>query len=169
MIVHGSGDFTLEDLRRGVTAVSRGSTARTICITSLSIALLVCGVLMLWRRSADSFGALLLPAGVILAFLHWIGPILASHRYWKKDPNLRGHREIDLDETGYKMKFPNGHVEVAWPGFQKWRETEHLFLLFTHPRVAQMVPKHFFAGQSDVDAARKLITQHIPKGKSQRK
>jgi hypothetical protein len=136
--------------------------ARTIGVTSFAVAATVGGGLMLWQ-SSDEFWLLPVVAGLVLGIIHWLGPALATRRYWKGSTNIHGRNEIELDKHGYTVTFPNGHIHVAWSGLTKWRETEQLFLLYTHPQIAQILPKHFFASDSDVGLARQLIAQHLPK------
>ena len=164
MTIQASGEYTLQDIRRAVSSITRGNRLRLILVAVFAV-LSVGGGLSLYVFTGKTHDLPLTLFGFILAGVYWILPIFSSYRQWKSNPNIQGTHTVELDEQGYRANSPNGHTELRWSAFLKWKENRHLFLLYGHPRIAQILPKHFFANQVDLEAARQLFATHIQKRK----
>jgi hypothetical protein len=103
--------------------------------------------------------------GLFLLACAWIVPILQSRKMKANTPNLQGVLRYEFDDEGVRIIGPHGESAHRWPAIIRCRENRNVFLLYQTPRIANIIPKRFFANEQDVVAARELLRTHISKGK----
>jgi hypothetical protein len=72
-----------------------------------------------------------------------------------------GMRTVTISDTGIVSDHQLGHSEAAWNMYEKFRETEKLFLLYQSPDLIGMVPKRVFSNPEELQQFRTLITSKI--------
>jgi hypothetical protein len=66
-----------------------------------------------------------------------------------------------FDETGIVADNEFGHATVPWSDYVKWKENDHLFLLYVSDPVFHIVPKRYFGGADDVEKLRQILKAQI--------
>jgi hypothetical protein len=70
-----------------------------------------------------------------------------------------------FSETGITTEDPTAATQLQWNVFFQVRETKTLFLLFSHPHYANVIPKRAFATAEDLAHFRELLARRYPAGK----
>lgn len=70
-----------------------------------------------------------------------------------------------FSETGITTEDPTAATQLQWKVFFQVRETKTLFLLFSHPHYANVIPKRAFATAEDLAHFRELLARRYPAGK----
>ena len=130
----------------------------------LGLLLVGLGSFFIWfGRATLGLGIILLVVGIVYCFG---GPFLrreVAARYFRKNPNLQKEYTIEFSEDGTVGRAPGLHSEVGWSHFQKWRESDSVFLVYVNTRVYAIYPKRSFK-QDEISEFRDLLKRKIPRG-----
>jgi hypothetical protein len=159
MATTAQGEFSTQDLRRGILFV-----AQRVWVTLLVVLLLVIGadLLVNSHRGQDWTDQLpMLLAPILLVAFMSINLFSRSRQMKRKSPALQGLIKYEFDDVGMRIAGPHTSAEMRWPSFVKWRENKTTFLVYSSPRLAQIVPKRFFSSPEDVTAVQNLLRTHV--------
>jgi hypothetical protein len=73
-------------------------------------------------------------------------------------------RTVTVSDTGIVPDHQLGHTESAWNMYEKFRETQKLFLLYQSSDIIGIVPKRVFASPADLQQFRGLIASKVRPG-----
>ncbi len=59
----------------------------------------------------------------------------------RKNPMAKEEIEYTFSSTGIEVNFGSGHSTYQWQAYRKFKETEHLFLLYSRYGHAVFIPK----------------------------
>jgi YcxB-like protein len=81
-------------------------------------------------------------------------------RYLKKNPNVQKEYKIEFSEEGIEVWGAELRTKVGWSNFQRWRESETVFLVYPHSTIYNIYPKRVFK-QNEIDELRDLLGRKI--------
>jgi len=159
MTIEANGKFTFLDLWRGNMFFYRGNLFFFSILGCLSLGL---GVFLSIVGDGGMRGQLpTIFVGLFVALYLWGAILYRSYRNWKVTPGLKGLVQYRFDDGGIAIEGPYFRGEVKWPGIVKWREGKHTFLIYSNPKIANIVPKRFFRNPLEVDAVRRLLRDNV--------
>ncbi|MFY9559403.1 MAG: YcxB family protein [Terriglobales bacterium] len=82
-------------------------------------------------------------------------------RSFGKETKLQQSVEADISEGEFHAVGPTGETRTKWAGFDRYAESEDLFLLYTGPRIFFALPKRAF-GPGEVEEFRELLRGKLP-------
>ena len=110
------------------------------------------------------FGLFLSVASVFLLLVQLIVPSLAFARVYRRNSRMFGMRTVTVSDTGIVSDHQLGHTESAWNMYEKFRETQNLFLLYQSTDIIGIVPKRAFANPADLEQFRVLLSSKVRPG-----
>lgn len=139
------------------------SSIRWIIGICLGIAGLALGLIFYFY--ADHWlGLFLIAAFVFLLLVQLIVPSLVFARVYRRNSRLFGMRTVTVSDIGIVSDNQLGHTESAWNMYEKFRETQNLFLLYQSADIIGIVPKRAFASPADLEQFRSLIASKVRPG-----
>lgn len=81
--------------------------------------------------------------------------------YYRRQKALQASFTWEFDGDSIQTNSPLAQGTVQWEVFSRWKEGNGLFLLFQTERMMNILPKHGFASDEDVDAFRELLKEKI--------
>ena len=118
----------------------------------------------LYVYADHSIGLTLIAGSIFLLLLQWVIPSLVFRRVYRRNIRMFGARTVTISDTGIVADHQLGHVESTWNMYEKFRETQKLFLLYQGADLIGIVPKRAFANPADLQLFRALITSNIRPG-----
>jgi hypothetical protein len=115
----------------------------------------------LYLYSDHGLGLILIAGSVFLLLLQLVIPSLAFRRVYRRNIRMFGMRTVTINDTGIVADHQLGHVESTWKMYEKFRETQKLFLLYQSADLIGIVPKRAFANPADLQQFRAMITSNI--------
>jgi hypothetical protein len=106
-------------------------------------------------------GLFLIFMSILLLVMQLIIPSLAFGRVYRRNSAMFGMRTVTISDTGIVSDHQLGRSESAWNMYQKFRETEKLFLLYQSPDLIGILPKRVFSKPEELQQFRTLITSKI--------
>jgi hypothetical protein len=101
----------------------------------------------------------------ILLILIWVLLRLYNKRKVRQQisklPALQGPQLAELNEEGLSRTAGTWNTNQKWGAFVSYLETENMFILYSSPSTAALLPKRAFASESDLAAARQLFAAKI--------
>lgn len=133
-------------------------------IVVVGVILLLVGV-SLYRQNAA--GGLLALSAIILGFpvLLLLACYLTAQTALRNNPSFRGDFQFSFSNGRVNIQSIHSKGDLFWSGLHHVTETRQSFLLFHDKYNAQILPKRYFASDSDVAALRALIQAHVPNTK----
>jgi hypothetical protein len=73
------------------------------------------------------------------------------------------HREafFEPSDSGLASRTENANAIKPWSDYLKWSESPRVFMLYMSDNLFQVVPKHFFSSNMEVDSFRELLRARI--------
>jgi hypothetical protein len=127
----------------------------------------IAGLLMgsvIYIYSDHGLGLILVGFSIFLLLLQFVIPSLVFRRVYRRNIRMFGIRTVTISDTGIVADHQLGHVESTWNMYEKFRETQKLFLLYQGADLIGIVPKRAFANPADLQQFRALITSNIRPG-----
>ncbi len=118
----------------------------------------------LYVYADHSIGLTLIAGSIFLLLLQWVIPSLVFRRVYRRNIRMFGTRTVTISDTGIVADHQLGHVESTWNMYEKFRETQKLFLLYQGADLIGIVPKRAFASPADIQQFRALITSNVRPG-----
>jgi hypothetical protein len=118
----------------------------------------------LYVYADHSVGLILIAGSIFLLLLQLVIPSLVFRRVYRRNIRMFGMRTVIICDTGIVADHELGHVESTWNMYEKFRETQKLFLLYQGADLIGIVPKRAFANPADLQQFRALITSNIRPG-----
>jgi hypothetical protein len=84
-----------------------------------------------------------------------------SRRTFRQYKALSEPVSIEKRADGLYFKRQHGEGLLPWSHIVKWRRNETLVLLYPANNVFHMVPGHFFPSESDFEAFKALVQEHV--------
>jgi hypothetical protein len=152
-------EITPADHLEKVKVVRGNSTTRVIriCLSVVGLSLGVLGYRyfgLYWSVGLISFFATFLVLELLL-------PCRIHRRVYYRNPRLFGMRTVTFDDDGLKSDSDVAHVEMKWTSFEKFKETNNLFLMYQTRDVVGIVPKRAFPSQEAVTQFRQLLASKV--------
>lgn len=97
---------------------------------------------------------------LLVLYVYLLQPWL-SYRKWVQQPNVRGEREITVDNTALKMKAIQGQARYAWSAFRFYKERPEFFVLRLGKKQMIVIPKSGFANDADLARFRRILSNKI--------
>ena len=94
-------------------------------------------------RNGGPYSLLLLFAlPILLLAVHfgWLLPWRAR-RLWKQQKALHSPIRMRIGDDGLDVQTEHGHARTPWDHLHRWKENNHLFLLYDSDNLFQMIPK----------------------------
>ena len=157
MAIEADGTFDLHDLLRGNWL--RGRRVYLGSLLALILAIIAISAAMLQHDWSEYW----VPAGagfVIFASI-WF-PYFYSSQKSSKHPFIRDPFHFRFDEDGVFVSTARSEGVVRWPGILAWKEDKDTLLLYSWG-YSHIIPKRFFANTANMDAARQLIQNKVPR------
>jgi hypothetical protein len=88
-------------------------------------------------------------------------PNFAHHRIYYRNPSLFEERTLTVTDDGIRSEKKSGNIEAKWTGFERYKETENLFLMYQSKDVIGIVPKRAFPNPEAVTQFRNLLAAKI--------
>lgn len=88
-------------------------------------------------------------------------PYIIHRRIYSRNPRLYGRRTVVFDDEGLTSDSEIAHVEAKWSGFEKFKETKNLFLIYQTKDVAGIVPKRAFPSLDSIEQFRSLLNSKV--------
>jgi hypothetical protein len=159
------GQYTLDDFtkaqRLNLQARRKGLSGFAAILVPMAGLILVVAVMSLLARGHVDWLALVFPVALLLAlginFLVMRPRQIA--RLFQQQKELSSPMEIELSEDGFGLTYRYGKSLVPWADFVKWKEDQHLILLYRSDALISFLPKRFLAGADEVEYVRGLLGQ----------
>lgn len=107
------------------------------------------------------WGVFLITFFGVLAVLQIFMPFLIHRRIYNRNPRLFGMKTVTFDDDGIKSDGAMGRVERGWNAFEKFSETNNLFITYLTRDVVGIVPKRAFSSPEAVAQFRDLLASKI--------
>lgn len=109
-------------------------------------------------------GMILVAFSIFLLLMQFVIPSLVFRRVYRRNPRMFGMRTIQISDTGIVADHQLGHTESAWSMYEKFHETQKLFLLYQTTDVIGILPKRVFADTADLEQFRAFIASKVRQG-----
>ena len=84
-----------------------------------------------------------------------------TRRTYRQQKSLQRESRMMFDEAGIVVDNELGHATVPWSDYVKWKENDHLFLLYVSDPVFHVLPKRYFSGADEVEKLRQILQAKI--------
>jgi hypothetical protein len=92
-----------------------------------------------------------------------VGCYLTARAYFKNNPNAGGEHQYSFSDEGVGFTGLHSQGTIRWTGLTQAWETRRFFLLYVDKSRAIVIPKRFFAAESDAQTFRALLRRQLPK------
>ena len=134
-------------------------------IIGICVSIMGLGLGLVFYFYADHWlGIFLIALSIFLLLVQLVVPSLAFARVYRRNSRLFGMRTVTVSDTGIVSDHQLGHTESAWNMYEKFRETQKLFLLYQSADIIGIVPKRAFASPADLQQFRVLINSKVRPG-----
>jgi len=97
---------------------------------------------------------------VLATLFKFLWPQMAGRDFVRKNRAALGPVHLQVNESGVSAESSAGQAKISWDAYQRVRETNSLFLLYTQSDFASIVPKRCFEQPDDINRFRKLVQAH---------
>jgi hypothetical protein len=144
-----------------VKVVRSNRTTLRICLDLVGLLL---GILT-YRYFDLNWGVALVSFFGTFAIFQFFMPHLIHRRVYYRNPRLFGMRTVTFNDDGLKSDSEIAHTEIKWSSFEKFKETNNLFLTYQTRDVAGIVPKRAFPSREAVAQFRDyLLASKVRRG-----
>ncbi|MGF1487063.1 MAG: YcxB family protein, partial [Prochloraceae cyanobacterium] len=74
-----------------------------------------------------------------------------------KKPSLIAERKITVNKNGLSLEAETLQIFVDWDLFDRFSETDLLFILYFHDRESQIIPIRYFENSEEIEYFRELL------------
>jgi len=96
-----------------------------------------------------------------LAFMAFVWAPKRVRQSYRQRKDFQHEISMLITSAGIETRTEQGHVVKPWSDYLKWKEGNSIFLLYLSDHLFQMIPKHFFAANEDIDAFRDIVKQSV--------
>lgn len=127
-------------------------------------------VLFLWAAwlafTSDDFGAfdilfLVTIVAFILNFTVYIP--WKTRRVYRQQKALQRGLSFKFDDAGASISNENGHSTSPWSDYLKWKQNDHLILIYLSDCMYHMLPRRMFVDPGGFEKLGELLTRRIGK------
>ena len=104
---------------------------------------------------------LMLAAAAYLIFNFSVYVPWRARKTFRQQKSMQREIRWRFADTGVSIELEQSHGEVPWSDFLKWKENDHLFLLYVSDPLFYMLPKRLFESAGDVDGLREMLRSYI--------
>ena len=133
-----------------------------ICVGIMGLGLGV--VFYVYVYAGNWLGIFLIAISIFLLLLQLVIPSLVFARVYRRNSRMFGMRTVTIGDDGIVADHQLGHTESGWNMYEKFRETQNLFLLYQTTDLIGIVPKRVFANAAELQQFRTLIASKIRQG-----
>jgi hypothetical protein len=152
-------EITLQEFLEMAWLRHRASVRRIFGLC-FSAAVFLFGV-FLYIFVAHDFGLYLMGLSSFLVLMLFAVTSLSFRRVYRRNSRMFGPRTITISDAGFISDHPLGRAETTWNMYEKFRETNNLFLLYQSADLIGILPKRVFATPVDLQQFRSLLTAKI--------
>jgi hypothetical protein len=87
-------------------------------------------------------------------------PRIQARRAIRLNPSAQGEIVFTFEDEGINAIVPTGRSQLEWRAYTKFKETDHLFLLFFSPSRYSYIPKRVMS-QQDIQQLRGLLKLRV--------
>jgi YcxB-like protein len=134
-------------------------------IIGICLGIMGLGLGLVFYVYADHVLGLFLTAfSIFLLLLQLVIPSLVFARLYRRNSRMFGMRTVTVSDSGIVSDHQLGHSESGWSMYEKFRETQNLFLLYQTTDLIGIVPKRVFANAAELQQFRTLIASKVRQG-----
>ena len=131
-------------------------------IIGICVGIMGLGLGLVFYFYADHwFGLFLIVLSIFLLLVQLVIPSLVFARLYRRNSRMFGMRTVTVSDTGIVSDHQLGHSESAWSMYEKFRETQKLFLLYQSADLIGILPKRAFANPAELQQFRALIASKL--------
>ena len=169
--------YTFEEFVEGIKAINANTrkdlnVSWSILVWVLFIALAILLIVILPNRSGpqsvsgagDTWqlpSVLVLLWGVVFITIRIVRRKTYYRRAFDQQSDLHLPQLMRITDDGLEISNSVSQARTGWLGYVKFGETANLFLLYTGPNLAVLVPKRAFRGTAEVDGFRTFASSRI--------
>ena len=154
---------TVDDYRNWLRASSEPLWA-LVTLGLLVVLILFWGIFLTYR-DLGAVGWLWVAAAVLLGIYLCTGTSLRARHAFNRDSSPLGEVVWTFDVSGTTTSSTNGRGELRWQAYEKYKETDRVFLLVFRSGRSLAIPKRVMSTQQ-VTEMRTVLDAHIRQRKS---
>ena len=120
--------------------------------------------LIFYVYANPALAIVLIAFSILLLLMQFVVPTQVFRWIYRRNPRMFGTRTINITDSGIIADYELGHIETAWSMYEKFRETEKLFLLYQSADLIGIVPKRAFADAAAIEQFRTLVASKVRQG-----
>jgi hypothetical protein len=106
-------------------------------------------------------GVVLISLAIFLLLMQLVIPSLVFRRFYRRNKRLFGMRIVTINDAGIISDQQLGHTETAWNLYERFLETQRLFLLYQSADLIGILPKRAFLDTAGQEQFRSLAVSKI--------
>ena len=133
----------------------------TMFLFVLLLALMFLVGIFLVNHDLSAIGWIWLAVSAAIGIATYEVPRFQIRRSMRRNPSLLGEIVLVLSDEGTEVTFPTGKSQWQWRAYTKYKETQHLFILYMSPVRSFFIPKRILSPQQ-LEELRSLLKLRIP-------
>ena len=132
-------------------------------IGALGLLVLAFGIWVLWLAFFSSKPDPGWGKWIMLAVLAYLSAYFFIYvpfwvkRHFRQYKELQREQVLTPEESGLSAKTVNGKSMLVWSDLRSWKENKNVFMLYVTDDLYHLVPKHFFASETDIKSFREML------------
>lgn len=151
---------TPEDVIHALRATSQPPWAMFLFILLLTLMFLV-GIYLI-DHGLGLAGWIWLAISVAIGVAVYEVPQIQARRALASNPSASGEIVLSLSDAGLNVAFATGTSQLEWRAYTKYRESDHVFLLFSGSGRSTFIPKRVMSPEQ-IQELRNLLRDRIPR------
>lgn len=100
------------------------------------------------------------------ALIFWVWLPYRTRRTFKQRKDFQREASYAPSESELIVQNDTGRSAKPWADYLKWKEGRRVFLLYLSDNMFQVVPKHFFSSDAEIEEFRSLLQQKVRRGEA---
>ena len=159
-VIPFAGTVRFEQYRRAQLLHLKDSVTRwSVIVTVAAIGAFLLVVNLASDQPSWSSAGFLVPPAVLLL---WRALQERSYRQtWRSHQLAREPVRGQLSDHGLAVEGEHGSARIPWDRLYRWRAADDLLLIYEGSNAMHLLPRAFFAGEEDWQAARALVAAKL--------
>lgn len=111
------------------------------------------------KGGLTNYGFLAVTAYLVLYFFVYVP--WKTRRTFRQQKSLQRRITWNFDDSGLGIESETGQGRIPWADIHKWKENDHLYLLYVSDALYYMIPKRLFSSTDDVGSVRTLLLSQV--------
>jgi len=159
-VIPFAGTLSFEQYRRAQLLHLKDSVTRWSVIVALgAIGVFLLAVNLASDQPSWSSAGFLVPSAALL--LLRVLQERSYRRTWRSHQLARERIRGQLSDHGLAIEGEYGSARIPWDRLYRWRAADDLLLIYEGSNAMHLLPRAFFAGEEDWQAARDLIAAKL--------